>query len=863
MGTAYAAGPSATLSSKAPKAASLLATATSKGSVRVIITLNTPAGAAAVGTASDAQLKASTKSIVDPFLTEVLGINRNAVATATTTGSPSTKGASSTTAIAGSNVKVMPYLPIIATDVSAADLERIAADPRVKNISLDAINFASLTESVPLIGGDAAFSAGATGSSGGLPYRVGILDSGVQYGHPFLSPRVVAATCHSTTTTGYTTLCPNGQSSQVGGNAGINCTGNSDCAHGTHVAGIAAGNLAGGNPPRGVAPLAEVFAVQVFSRPTSGRLGAFTSDMIAGLQDMYTYRTDWRIVSANMSIGGGSYTSFCDSEAIKTTIDLLRSVNIATVISSGNDGSVNAVSFPGCVSSAMTIGSTTKSDTLSSFSNSASMVDVLAPGSSINSSIPTSTYAFFSGTSMAAPHVTGAWAALRSAVPAATVSDIEAALEQTGVNVTDTRPGGSITKARINIYAALLRLRGQQAAPSNDNFANAINVVPAALDPTVVTGTNVSASLQTGEPRGNSGVQATVWWKFTAARTEPVRIGTAGSPFDTTLGVYTGSVVSGLTQIAFNDDFGTVQSQVTFNTTAGVTYYVQLGGFSSARGTATITFDHPPPANDNFASARVLVVSTSGQTVTGNNNFATLESGEPRFSLGVYRTLWYRYTPSITRNYAFNTGGSAFDTTLAIYRGTALNALTLVAANDDSNGTTASRVTAILTAGTAYYVQLGGFSSARGAATLNYAPTGPANDMIAGATLISGSPAAVTGTNVNASTEPGEVLPIPTIQATAWWRFVATSTKTMDVSTVGSAFDTTLGIFTTGGSKGMTLVAFNDDDGAVVTSRVRFSAISGRTYYIQVAGYGAASRGNIRITFPTGGSPLALKTAQK
>lgn len=857
-GPASAAGPSSVLSSKAAKASSLLATAKSKGSVRVILTLDMPATATAAGASSDAALRASVKSVVDPFLTQVLHVAQPSVATAAA--SSSVKSAPTTSGTVGSNTKVMPFLPMIATDVSAADLERIAADARVKSIYPDEINYADLTESVPLIGGDAAAGAGATGAG----TKVAILDSGVQYNHPFLNGKVTNATCHSTTGSGYTTLCPNGQPSMYGGNAGLNCTGNSDCAHGTHVAGIAAGVLAGGTPPRGVAPSATIYAVQVFSRPASGRLGAFTSDMIAGMQDVYNERVGLNVVSLNMSIGGGGTTTFCDSDPRAAAVNQLRAGGVAVVISSGNDGFINGVSAPGCISSAITVGSTTKGDVISSFSNMATMVDVMAPGSSIVSSVPTSTYANFSGTSMAAPHVTGAIAALKSAVPAATVDQMEVALEQTGVTIVDNRGGGTVSKPRINVYLALLRLRGQPNPPFNDPFANAINVVPSALDPTAVGGTNVSASLQTGEPRGNSGVQGTVWWKFTATRTEPVQIRTLGSNFDTTLGIYTGSSVSALTQVAFNDDGGASNSSVvTFNTTSGVTYYVQVGGFGSNRGNITLTFDHPAPANDNFASAQTLALSTGLLTVAGNNNFATLETGEPKFISSVNRTLWFRYTPTLTRNYAFNTSGSAFDTTLALYRGTALNALTLVASNDDYSGANTSRVSAILTAGVTYYVQLGGYNTARGAASLTYAPSGPPNDMIAGATVVTGTPGALTGSNVNASVEPGETLAIASIQATAWWRFTATSTKIIDVSTAGSAFDTTLSVFGYNSAKGgLGLLAFNDDDGAVLTSRVRFSAVSGRSYYIQVGGYGAA-RGAIRLTFPTGAAPLAQKLTMR
>jgi hypothetical protein len=175
------------------------------------------------------------------------------------------------------------------------------------------------------------------------------------------------------------------------------------------------------------------------------------------------------IASVNMSLGGGQYTSSCDDAqpARKAVIDNLRSVGIATVISSGNAGYTNALSAPACVSTAISVGSTddgsygTGVDTVSNFSNSSSLLTILAPGRWIASSVPNGGYSNYSGTSMAAPHVAAAFAVLKQQKPNASVSQMLNALTTTGKPVTDTRNG--ITKSRIRIDQALNALSNRRA----------------------------------------------------------------------------------------------------------------------------------------------------------------------------------------------------------------------------------------------------------------------------------------------------------------------------------------------------------------------------------------------------------------
>jgi len=140
----------------------------------------------------------------------------------------------------------------------------------------------------------------------------------------------------------------------------------------------------------------------------------------------------------------------------KAKIDDLRAVGIATVIAAGNSGFTNALGTPACISTAISVGATDKTDGIATFSNSASFLSLLAPGVSINSSIPGNAYGVKSGTSMATPHVAGVFAILKQAWPTASVDEILSALQTTGMNLTD--PRNTITIPRIDVEATLNRI---------------------------------------------------------------------------------------------------------------------------------------------------------------------------------------------------------------------------------------------------------------------------------------------------------------------------------------------------------------------------------------------------------------------
>lgn len=362
------------------------------------------------------------------------------------------------------------YIPFMALELDAAALETLASLPQVVAIEEDVAVPPSLSSSVPVIGGDQAWAAGYTGAG----QTVAILDTGVDTDHPAFTTggnRIVAEGCFSTNVGDtVTSVCPGGAEESTAPGAGADCTAaagpnnpkaQSDCSHGTHVASIAAGD--NGASIVGVAPEANIIAVQVFSLFTSSTscggfsscMLSYTSDQIAALEHIYELRDTYNIASVNLSLGSGSNTAACDNDGRKAAIDNLRAAGIATVIASGNNGYKTSISAPACISSAISVGATDDSDNVASFSNVAPILDLLAPGVNIYAAVPNGA-GTKQGTSMATPHVAGAWAVFKQAVPGASVDEALAAFQAGAALVNDNRSGGTMSNmARINVNNAI------------------------------------------------------------------------------------------------------------------------------------------------------------------------------------------------------------------------------------------------------------------------------------------------------------------------------------------------------------------------------------------------------------------------
>jgi virginiamycin B lyase len=471
---------SSTLSEKAPDAARITATADQSGYARIIVEF--------AGPVTVSQMRPNP-AFLAPIRAQIASIQDAIIATHFGSATNPTQGQGFPRA-----VQRIDILPMFAVNVTRTELEALAADPRVLKIYYSGIRYPSLLQTPGIVGmtnPNGPYAVGADGHG----QAVAIIDTGVQSNHQFLSGKVQLEACFSNGGGSGQSLCPNGQISQIGTGAASSVTpicisnGPNVCQHGTHVAGIAAGNditnQNTGLPTNGIAKQANIVAVQAATLTQTG-LGFFDSDLMSALTWTYQSvplltRFGVQLAAVNMSLDSGpseTYPGNCDTKygAFKAVIDMLRNINVVTTISAGNSSLTGAIEFPACISSAIGVASTDKQDIISSFTDMSAQVALMAPGGfgggacapgtknpDIYSSVATSSgvtggYACLFGTSQAAPHAAGAFAAIRSALPYATVDQILNAPQNTGKPIPDTRNAGTQTKPRIQVDLALQEL---------------------------------------------------------------------------------------------------------------------------------------------------------------------------------------------------------------------------------------------------------------------------------------------------------------------------------------------------------------------------------------------------------------------
>jgi Icc-related predicted phosphoesterase len=407
------------------------------------------------------------------------------------------------------------------------------------------------------------------------------------------------------------------------------------------------------------------------------------------------------------------------------------------------------------------------------------------------------------------------------------------------------------TSKLSRVSSLLLLSLGQNAwaAPSNDGLASAIDFtgkIPYSIQQSTLGATTESGELMSKCSNDN---KATVWYKFIPSVDQQLSLDAFGSDYDTNLSVWTGTSHP-LTEVACNDDSSRVkQSQLNWQFKAGITYYIAIGGYTGETG--NLIFNVTPVAalsNDKFSDA--ISITKFPFTAIQSTVNATVDANEasPDCAIsGSGSSVWYKYTPSTNQTVVFDTFDSDYNTVLSVWTGST-QPLTQVACNDNM-GAQQSQVIVNLTAGTSYFVNVGGVLSngvvAESGNLVLHLSAPPANDNLSAAKVINSLPFDDSMNAAGASNETAEVTPSCGVSSNSvWYKYTPSTTQNVSFATLKSNYDTVLSVWT-GSTHPLTEVLCNDDaitsDDQEKTSQVALTLNAGTPYFINVSGnYGGS-----------------------
>jgi thermitase len=244
--------------------------------------------------------------------------------------------------------------------------------------------------------------------------------------------------------------------------------------HGTNVAGVAAAAL-NGTGVAGVASTAKILPVRVLDNTGQGTYLAIANGLI--------YAAD-RAQILNLSLGGVD-----GSQALQDAVNYAVNTKGRLVIAAaGNCGGSNFLDngcqsqhqplYPAAYSNVLAVAATTSSDTRASFSNIGSYVDIAAPGVGIYNAYPDNSYASFSGTSQATPHVAGLAALIWARNPGYTAAQVWSRITSTAIDLGTAGVDTSFGAGRIDVKQAL-SLTSLSANPPEVNLAETAQAVAA------------------------------------------------------------------------------------------------------------------------------------------------------------------------------------------------------------------------------------------------------------------------------------------------------------------------------------------------------------------------------------------------
>ena len=393
----------------------------------------------------------------------------------------------------------------------------------------------------------------------------------------------------------------------------------------------------------------------------------------------------------------------------------------------------------------------------------------------------------------------------------------------------------------------------QSSQPTNDDCSNSDQVGN-------VTELPFDTTCATFDGPGHFFTSPNLWYSYTAGSTSNVTASLLLSEYDTALVVYKGDncYPSLGDLIERNDDFGGfLQSQITFQATAGNDYLFEVMGYNSdevGEGVLTISSEgSPSPSGNNdylafpkpVGDITDLPFDTTSATQTG-----------PHYCM-YSPNLWYCYTASCTGKATVSLAGSSFDTMLTVYEecNYDFDFADIIECNDDSGGTPQSEVVFDAIAGNQYLIEVGGYDLETGQGLLSIScggvtPPPSSKDDCENAKAIGD----VTDLSFDTTDATFDGSGLCMTSSNIWYCYTATCTGNVTVDLAGSSFDTMLAVYDGCECypRSNDLIECNDDAGADYHSAITFAAVEGNQYLIEVGGYGSET-GEGLISISCGG----------
>lgn len=338
--------------------------------------------------------------------------------------------------------------------INKKEMEKLENDKNVEEISLSPKISAFLQDSISIVNATVTWQIKMNSINiTGIDETICIVDTAVNFSHPDLQGRNLTCVID----------CYNKECIE-------DCSLTDDNGHGTHIAGIAAAS----GRIEGIAKQAGLISLKVLDENGDAHPQNGTINLRDAIQWCVQNRDIYNISVISLSLGTNTlYNDYCDSIFSSTLTKAINNAtfyNVSVITATGNQGSVTSIASPACIQNSTSVGAVRKDDVI--VYNRNNLTDLIAPGYLINSTRGYSggcltgcscygEYMTCSGTSMAAPQVSGAFALVRQYLRLQNSKEpkhyeIQNSLNNTGTIIND--PYSGLNFSRIDIYSAVSSL---------------------------------------------------------------------------------------------------------------------------------------------------------------------------------------------------------------------------------------------------------------------------------------------------------------------------------------------------------------------------------------------------------------------